>query len=302
MARKSIIKTVIVLFLSVFCASQAWAQSGEYRYDLTIYDDGQGNNLRKPAGVTCGEDRIIVADTANSRLLFYTLTNGAASLVREIKLTRQIRPTTVQLGAGGQVLVYDARAKEILRFDSAGNRNGKIEPAGIPGGSRVIPKSFRTDSSGSVYLLDIYGRRVVILDRAGAFVRQIAFPQDFGFFSDLAVNGRGTVFILDSVRSQVLTASPEDDSFSPLTQDLKENISYPTYMEVDSKGLIYIVDEETSTMGVLRRDGSFIRKLFNRGRKEGLLYYPSQICVEDGTRIVIADRDNNRVQMFVEKE
>ena len=81
-----------------------------------------------------------------------------------------------------------------------------------------------------------------------------------------------------------------------------EDLSYPTRIEVDTRGFLYIVDEETSTIGVLRRDGSFLRNLFKRGRKEGLLYYPTQICVGDGSRIVIADRDNNRVQVFLEKE
>lgn len=301
MVRKPAIRIVLFLCLLVICAAPAWAQSGEYRHDLTFYDDGQGNNLDSPSGVACSEQRIVIADTANSRLLLYGSLK-TIDLIGEIKLVRQIRPAFVQLGAKGEILVYDSRAKEILRFDAAGNRTGKVEPANMPTGSRVIPKSFRTDSSGNIYLLDIFGRRVVVLDQSGTFIRQIGFPDEFGFFSDLAVNGSGTVYILDSVRSQVLAASRGEGTFSLLSEDLKDLLSYPTYMEVDSKGLIYIVDEETSTVGVLRRDGSYKGSLFNRGRKEGLLYYPSQICVGDGSRIVIADRDNNRVQVFVEKE
>jgi hypothetical protein len=97
-------------------------------------------------------------------------------------------------------------------------------------------------------------------------------------------------------------AESDAGTFTPLSENLKEVLAYPTHMEVDSRGFLYIVDEETSTISVLRRDGSFAGRLFNRGRKEGLLYYPSQICVGDGSRIVIADRDNNRVQVFREKE
>jgi sugar lactone lactonase YvrE len=224
------------------------------------------------------------------------------SLTGEVKMVRQVRPTTVQVGAGGQTLAYDSRTKEIMLFDTSGSRVGKIQPKDVPSGSRTILKSFRVDDSGSIYLLDVFGRRVVVLDKTGVFLRQTAFPKEFGFISDLAVDDRGRVYILDSVRSQVFSAEPEEESFTPLSDSLKASLSYPTHLEVDSKGLIYIVDEETSTLAVLRRDGSFKGSLFNRGRKEGLLYYPSQICVGDGSRIIIADRDNNRVQVFVEKE
>ena len=302
MAKRPVIKLATVLCLFILCSTAAWAQSGSYRLDLVIYDDGQGNNLKAPAGVACSADRTVVADTGNSRVLTYETSDRMMDLASEIKLVRQIRPALVQMGADGLLLVYDSRAKEILRFDGSGKRIGSVEPKDLPSGSRIILKSFRVDESGSIYLLDVFGRRVVVLDKTGVFLRQTAFPLEFGFISDLAVDDRGRVYIIDSVRSQVFSAQPEEESFTPLSDSLKDHLSYPTRLEVDSKGLIYIVDEETSSLGVLRRDGSFKGSLFNRGRKEGLLYYPSQICVEDGSRIIIADRDNSRVQVFVEKE
>ena len=296
------IKTVCALLLAILSAGPAWAQSGNYRHEVVIYDNGQGINLSGPAGVSCDGERIIVADTRNSRLLVYTLIEGVLSVDIETKLTRQIRPTTVQAGVDGDMLVYDSRGKELLRFNAAGTLSGKVVPENVPGKSKVILKSFRVDSAGSIYLLDVFGRRVVVLDKTGAYIKQISFPAEFGFFSDLAVDDRGRVFILDSIQSQVFTAAPEEDVFTPLSDSLRDDLAYPTHLEVDSSGLLYVVDEETSTIGILRRDGSFAKRLFNRGRKEGLLYYPSQICVGDGSRLVIADRDNNRVQVFVEKE
>ena len=301
MTRISTVKLVCLLLFAVLVAAPAWGQSGNYRHQVTIYDDNQGKNLSGPTGVACEGDRVVVADSKNSRLLFYSSPDNPI-VTNEIKLPRKVRPTIVQFGSGGSLLVYDSRAKEILRFNPDGKTDGKVNPANVPGNSRIIPKSFRTDGSGNIYLLDIFGRRVVILDPTGDFKRQITFPREFGFISDLAVDGGGRVFILDSVRSQVLSAKPEDGTFLPLSETLKDDLVYPTHMEVDTKGLFYIVDEESSSVGILRKDGSFAERLFNRGRKEGLLYYPSQICVGDGKRIVLADRDNNRVQVFKEKE
>ena len=302
MARVTFMIIGAALLITTLTVGPVWAQSGTYRNVLTIYDNGQGNNLLGPAGVACDGDRIVIADSRNNRLLFYTFRNETLSLANEVKLARKIQPTIVQMSAEGQLLVYDSRAKEVLRFDPDGNRAGTVEPRNVTGTSRIIPKSFRVDGAGNIYLLDIFGRRIVVLERSGAFKRQIAFPEEYGFISDLAVDGSGRVLILDSVRSRVFASAPGADTFAPLSEVLKDTLAYPTHMEVDSRGMLYIVDEETSSVGVLRRDGSFLRRLFNRGRKEGLLYYPSQLCVGDGKRIVVADRDNNRVQIFVEKE
>jgi len=34
------------------------------------------------------------------------------------------------------------------------------------------------------------------------------------------------------------------------------------------------------------------------GWNEGLLYFPSQMCINDNGEVFIADRDNSRVQIF----
>jgi hypothetical protein len=302
MARISLIRFSTALFIMVLSATPLQAQSENFRHSLTLLDDGQGNILHGPAGVACDGNSVVVADSRNNRLLFYTIEEENVSMTREVKLARQIQPTTLQMATGGDLLVYDSRGKEVLRFDPEGNRTGKVEAQNVSGPARIVAKSFRIDSAGNIYLLDVFGKRVVVLDRSGAFKRAIAFPSEYGFISDLAVDGNGRVLILDSIKPRVFTSGPGADTFEPLSGNLQDTLAYPTHMEVDARGILYIVDEDTSSVGVLRRDGSFLRRLFNRGRKEGLLYYPSQICVEDGSRIVIADRDNNRVQVFVEKE
>jgi hypothetical protein len=37
-----------------------------------------------------------------------------------------------------------------------------------------------------------------------------------------------------------------------------------------------------------------------RGWKEGLLNYPSQLCVNDRGEIFVADTNNSRIQIFAE--
>jgi hypothetical protein len=46
------------------------------------------------------------------------------------------------------------------------------------------------------------------------------------------------------------------------------------------------------------KDGSFKGRKLRMGWKEGELRYPSDICLDDQGNVFIADRGNNRVQMY----
>jgi len=58
------------------------------------------------------------------------------------------------------------------------------------------------------------------------------------------------------------------------------------------------VDQNGGGVVVLGQDGSYRGRQLGMGWKEGLLYYPSQMCVSGGEIAVIADRENSRVQVF----
>jgi hypothetical protein len=64
-----------------------------------------------------------------------------------------------------------------------------------------------------------------------------------------------------------------------------------------------VVDQNGSGVVLLGRDGSFKGRKLKMGWKEGELRYPSDICLDDKGDVFIADRGNNRVQIFkVEEE
>ena len=161
-----------------------------------------------------------------------------------------------------------------------------------------MPISFAVDREGRVYFLDIFSRRVVVTDPSGNYQREIPFPEKFGFFSDVTVDARGAIFLLDSVGGSLYTADKTGQAFFLLTKDLKEYASFPARITIDGKGTIYVVDQHGGGVLILGQDGSFRGRQLAIGWKEGLLYYPSQMCVSDGEVAVIADRENSRVQAY----
>jgi len=75
-------------------------------------------------------------------------------------------------------------------------------------------------------------------------------------------------------------------------------MSFPTGITVDGKGLIYVVDQNGGSIVIFRQDGSFQGRRLAMGWREGLLYYPTQMCVNNDGDAFIADRNNNRIPVF----
>jgi len=123
-------------------------------------------------------------------------------------------------------------------------------------------------------------------------------PKDYGFIADLAVNSKGTVFLLDSVHAMVYSTAKDPAVFLPVTERLKDDMTFPSNIIVDDKGLMYISDQNNGNIVVVNQDGT-IRRLFSTGWKEGALRYPTQLCINSNGDLFVADRANSRIQKFI---
>ncbi len=294
-----LILRIALLACGLALASNAHAAEAlKLIHSRSAYADNTGVALNHPEGVACGPgSTVIVADTRNGRLVRYEISADVLAGGTPIKVPQVQSPDLVHLGPNGDILVLDGKLRRVLRLNAAGVFVATVEPTGVPKGN-VVPISFALDREGRVYFLDIFSRRVVVTDPSGNYQREIPFPEKFGFFSDLAVDARGTIFLLDSVGGSLYTADKTGQAFLLLTKELKEYASFPARITIDGKGTIYVVDQHGGGVLILGQDGSFRGRQLAIGWKEGLLYYPSQMCVSDGEVAVIADRENNRVQAY----
>jgi len=265
------------------------------------YADAAGAGMKEPEGVGCdGTSVLVVADTGNGRLVRYTY--GAETLVpgREIALAQLPYPIRVQIDPKGGILALDGKLRKIARLTPSGEFQGYVEPAGTASGKPPVPRSFRVDAGGNLYILDAFGGNLVVLDPAGAVQRQVPFPAESKFFSDLAVSAGGTVYLIDSVGRKVYSAPKGAAAIAPLSGSLAEDLDFPTSLEVDEGGNLLVVDQNGGGIVILGPDGSFRGRQLSMGWTEGRLRYPSQICVNGKGGLFVADRGNNRVQFFTE--
>jgi hypothetical protein len=96
----------------------------------------------------------------------------------------------------------------------------------------------------------------------------------------------------------VFSAAKDANSFSPLMKSLREYLNFPTSMTTDNRGTLYVVDENGGGIVILGRDGAYLGRQLSLGWNEGLLYYPSQMCLNEKGEVFIADRGNSRIQIF----
>jgi DNA-binding beta-propeller fold protein YncE len=275
------------------------AEAVKFRHLLSIYFDDKGVGLKGPEGVACGEKSVlVVGDTENGRLLRFIFEEKTVKGGAEIKVPQLSYPIRIQINSKGEIFALDEKQRRIVRLSPEGEFKGYVPPEGLPSASTIVPRSMKIDANDNIYLLDIFSGRVWVLSPDGKYQKQVQFPGDYGFFSDLAVDSRGNILLIDSVRAVLYSARKDSDHFTPLTKNLREYLDFPTSLTTDSRGTIYVVDENGGGIVLLGQDGSYLGRQLTMGWNEGLLYYPSQICINEKGEAFIADRGNSRIQVF----
>jgi len=290
--------TVVIVALAAFLWAPQVIGAGamSFKWVASIYADANGVGLKRPEGVACGEKFVIVADTGNNRLVRYGYDGPVVTAEAEFRLEKS-NPVLVQLSSRGDIYYLDSRERRIVVLKASGERVGFLNPKSTPSSKNIVPKSFRIDQDDNVYILDIFSQQVIVLDSDWQFSKKISLPESEGFFSDLAVDRRGQIYVLDSVEAIVYLVAKGAKKFEPFTGSMKEIVNFPARMSVDDRGFLYLVDQNGSGLGVVAPDGSLLGRRLGLGWDKVGLYYPSQICISGGN-VFIADRNNNRVQMF----
>jgi hypothetical protein len=225
---------IIFVVLLVFPAICLGAYDVKFRHVLSIYSDSEGIGLKQPVGVACPNNgSVIVSDTGNGRLLRFTFQdNKIGSEVDIIKIPQLPFPLRVKTNTADEIFVLDGQHRRIVQLNPEGRFKDFIDPKGLPSPVGFIPRSFYIDRNDDIYILDILSERVIVLNPQSAYRRHIAFPKDYGFFSDVTVDFRGNILLVDSVTARVYAASKGSKVFQPFTDILKEYMRFPTSPDI----------------------------------------------------------------------
>ncbi len=292
-------RLIMLIFLLLLPLRSFSAEAIKLKYAYSLYDDEKGGGLNQPQGVACGTDSLVVADTGNGRIVLYSLKNGDATDGKEIKISQIVYPDKVKISSKGDIFVLDDRARKIVRLNHEGGFLRYVELGGVPTEGMIVPVDIDLDGNDNLYVLDIGGGRVLVFDADGKFQRQIAFPKEYGFITDMAVDQKGAIYLIDSVTATVYSNAQDPSAFSPISSSLKEDLKFAGGMMIDNNtGMIFLSDLTSGGIIVLGRDGTLRNRLLGFGWNEGTVRYPSEICTDTSGDLFIADRGNSRVQAF----
>ncbi len=290
-------RITVALLALLAGAGRARADAFPLTPAATIYADDKSQPLLQPEGVGCTPaGRLVVADTGNGRLLEFTWRDGAPSGGAAVKLTELPYPARVRLDSKGNVLVLDRKLRRIARLGPDRALAGWVDAKVGDAADRALVGAFDVGPSDEVAVLDLATSTVVVVDASGAATRRLALPGDGAVFTDVAVDAAGTIYAIDPVKGAIWSAARSAQAFSPLAKGLKEYASFPASL-VASRGRLLAVDQNGNGVVLLGADGTYQGRQLGMGWGDGLVYYPAQLCLGDGFA-VLADRGNNRVQIF----
>lgn len=168
-------------------------------------------------------------------------------------------PLGIRFSANGTMFITDARTNQnSVHMDIRGTKS-VFGQSGEGLGQLLFPNAAMPDLRGRVYVSDGNNGRISVWDRDGTFIYHL---------------GTGTG---------------------------NSSVSLPRGLYVDHWDWLYVVDAVAHDVKVYDVSGYFPEFLFTfggPGMDKGLFNYPNDIFVDLSGRLYIADRENNRVQVW----
>ena len=160
------------------------------------------------------------------------------------------------------------------------------------------------DSRDRVYVFQRQGPPVLVFDPDGnpldAWERKEGTPADA---HHIHVGPDDTVYLVDRDAHQILKYSPDgefQDSIGTRNRPaLQAPFNHPADVCVAPSGELFVADGYgNSSIHRFAADGTFIASFGKPGREPGEFLVPHSIRVSADNRVYVADRENNRVQVF----
>ena len=272
---------LIFLFLSINI------YSGELKFIASINSDSAGNHLKLPVSIFIdkGSGKIYITDSGNSRFLSYS---------------RDLKPLK-EFNAGGLVKTPDGMIKDkkgniwYIERDSNSIVKINLKLKKIEKKSLKIFPDRLSYFNGIIAAVDRLSGNIFLIDENFKIVKKLGpSNRDFKGFFDLKVknneicgmeNLTGNIFCFNMQTGLTKKYTPLKYMVQPVSFDFDENENF------------YILDRYLKKVFIFDKNGRFLSTALKEGEREGELYYPWQIVIND-KRIYIVDEGNGRIDVF----
>lgn len=276
--------------------------NSNYQYRFSIYDP---KHLQRPLGVALSAaGDVFVADSVNHHIAVFD-PNGA--FLRNLGSygagSGQFNyPTGVAVSGhklyvadfyNQRVQVLDLNGKQLSVIPSARDRQ-KLGPV-------VMPVTVATDSKGNLYVSDLSSQRILIFNDTGELMRQFGKAGsnrgELSYVNGIAVNDGGKIFLANSNNGRI-DQFASDGTYIGTVPGSKE-LTNPKGITINPNDRsIYVADIFSHRVLGFNAAGNVFEAIGARGLDVGTFNFPTAVAIDAQGRLYVADRENNRVQVF----
>ena len=159
------------------------------------------------------------------------------------------------------------------------------------------------DSEGRLYLFHRGKRPILCFDRNGQFLRSWGDGL-IGKAHGLRVDAGDNIWVTDIGNHMVYKFNPEGKLLLALGQTGKkgdgiDQFNQPTDVAFGPKGEVYVSDGYGNNRVIkFAPNGKFLAQWGSAGKGEGQFDLPHSILVDSKNRVLLGDRENDRIQVF----
>lgn len=302
---------LLILLLAYYMLTKPPVSEGakvqkDFTHLFSIYGF-EGDLLNRPSGVAIDDQgQIYVADTGKHRIVVFDRNGNYVTQFGEKGDSKfQIKnPIGVAVAPDGRIYVLTKSLKKIVIYDPQRKPVREIKFDWQPTSLIVHDNRLYVTTRRGVMIGDLDGRLLSTFGKWGKA------PGEFDLPGGIVVADDGKIYVADSLnyRVQALTKDgkpiwqygkplPESEAIQYRGSDRKFGL--PASIALDQNGHLYVVDGLSSEIVVLdANSGKYVRTIGDIGQDDGFFYYPDGIAYAGGGTLVVADKFNDRVQVF----
>lgn len=273
--------------------------------DVLAGPSGQPRALLRPFTIAVdAEGRLLVADPGTGAVHLLDSKHNKHKVLQKSRHESFRSPIGADFDAAGKIYVSDSMLGKIFVFD----RDGKfVRFLGDIRGEGIFkrPTGLAVDlATHEIFVTDTTRHKVFVLDPQGKILRQWGTrgsnPGEFNYPTALAL-AEDRIFVLDAMNFRVQAFSREGAYLASFGSPANEPGGFfrPKGLAVDSKNkLVFVVDAMFEVVQAFTYDGKLMMAFGHGGTGPGEFSLPAGICIQPDGKILVADSQNRRIQIF----